>query len=98
MFSQDDFAIDTEGATVTCPSGVRISLRVLKDGSRVADFGDHCADCPMRPQCTPSKRGRAIRLHPKHAKLDHHRKRQGDEAWKKQYRNRDPELNASSPA
>jgi hypothetical protein len=48
MFSQDDFTIDTKSAEVSCPAGVRVSLRVLKDGSRVAEFGDHCADCPMR--------------------------------------------------
>ncbi len=86
MFSQDDFTIDTEGANITCPAGVRVALRMLKDRSRVADFGDPCVDCPMRPQCTQSKRGRSIRLHPKHDQLDHHRKRQRDEAWKKQYR------------
>lgn len=33
-----------------------------------------------------SKSGRTIKLHPKHETLDRHRKRQRDEAWKKQYR------------
>jgi Transposase DDE domain len=86
MFSQDDFTIDTKSAEVSCSAGVRVSLRVLKDGSRVAEFGDHCADCPMRPKCTQSKTGRSIKLHRKHEKLDHHRKRQRDDAWKKDYR------------
>jgi hypothetical protein len=86
MFSQDDFTIDTKSAEVSCPADVRVSLRVLKDGSRVAEFGDHCADCPMRPKCTQSKTGRSIKLHRKHEKLDHHRKRQRDDAWKKHYR------------
>jgi hypothetical protein len=45
MFSQDDFAIDTAASQVCCPAGVRVSLRVLKDGSSVAEFGENCADC-----------------------------------------------------
>jgi hypothetical protein len=83
MFSQDDFAIDTTAAEVRCPAGVRVALRVLKDGSSFADFGESCADCPLRASCTQSKSGRAIKLHPKHATLDRHRKRQRDEAWKR---------------
>jgi len=85
MFSQDDFAIDTKAAEVRCPAGVRVSLRVQKDGSSVAEFGTSCAGCPQRPLCTNSKLGRTIKLHPKHATLDRHRKRQRDEAWKKQH-------------
>jgi transposase len=86
MFSQDDFEIDTKAAEVRCPAGVRVSLRMLKDGSRVAEFGGRCAECPQRPQCTQSKLGRTIKLHPKHETLDRHRKRQRDDTWRKQYR------------
>ncbi len=86
MFSQDDFEIDTTAAEVRCPAGVRVSLRVLKDGASIAEFGESCAECPLRSQCTKSKSGRKIRLHPKHATLDRHRKRQRDDVWKKQYR------------
>jgi transposase len=92
MYSQDDFAIDTEAAEVRCPAGVRVSLRVIKDGTRIAEFGNHCADCPMRPRCTKSKTGRAIKLHPKHDTLDRHRRRQRDEAWKNQYRHVRPRV------
>lgn len=86
MFSQDDFEIDTKAGEVCCPAGVRVSLQMVKDGSRVAEFGENCATCPQRSQCTTSKSGRTVRLHPKHATLDRHRKRQRDEAWKTQYR------------
>jgi len=92
MFSQDDFTIDIKGAEVCCPAGVRVSLRVIKDGSRIAEFGDHCADCPLRPRCTQSKTGRVIKLHPKFETLDRHRRRQRDEAWKKQYRHVRPRV------
>jgi transposase/IS5 family transposase len=86
MFSQDDFEIDTKGAEVCCPAGLRVALRVLKDGSGMAEFGGNCADCPLRSQCTESKAGRTIKVHPKHETLARHRKRQRDDAWKKQYR------------
>jgi len=86
MFSQDDFEIDTKGAEVCCPAGVRVSLRVLKDGSGMAEFGGNCANCPLRPQCTEAKAGRTIKVHPKHETLTRHRNRQRDDAWKKQYR------------
>ena len=86
MFSQDDFEIDTKAKEVRCPAGARVSLHVLKDGSSLADFGGSCVECPLRAQCTKSKSGRTIKLHPKHETLDRHRKRQRDEAWKKRYR------------
>lgn len=86
MFSQDAFDIDTKAGEVRCPAGVRVSLHVLKDGSSVAEFDMSCADCPLRSQCTSSKSGRKIKVHPKHATLDRHRKRQRDDAWKERYR------------
>jgi transposase len=86
MFSQDDFEIDSKAGEVRCPAGVRVSLHMLKDGSRFAEFGGSCAECPLRSQCTKSKSGRTIKLHPKHETLDRHRKHQRDEAWKKRYR------------
>lgn len=86
MFSQDDFEIDTKAAEVRCPAGVRVSLHMLKDGSSIAAFGESCANCALRPQCTQSKSGRTIKLHPKHATLDRHRKHQRNDTWKKHYR------------
>jgi transposase len=86
MFSQDDFEIDRVAGTVCCPAGVRVSLRVVKDGSSMAEFAGRCAECPLRSRCTTSPSGRTIKLHPKHAILDHHRKHQRDPEWKKLYR------------
>jgi transposase len=86
MFSQDDFKIDIQAGDVECPAGVRVKLRMLKDGSRTADFDANCTECPLRGRCTNSKSGRTIKLHPKHETLDHHRKHQRDEEWKKRYR------------
>lgn len=86
MFSQDEFAIDMKESTVSCPAGVRISLRVLQDGSSWANFGANCTDCQKRAQCTNAKSGRSIKVHPKHDTLDRHRKLQRGDAWKKNYR------------
>ena len=86
MFSRDDFEVDLVAGTVRCPAGVRVSLRVLKDGSSTAEFAGSCAHCPLRSQCTKSQSGRTIKLHPKHKVLDRHRKHQRDPDWKKHYR------------
>jgi transposase len=86
MYSQDDFEIDLEEGTVRCPAGVRVSLRVLKDGASTAEFAGSCAQCALRPQCTKSQSGRTIKVHPKHKILDRHRKHQRDPQWKTHYR------------
>lgn len=92
MFSQDDFAIDTQAGTVTCPRGVLVVLRTSRDGSQVAEFGGHCEGCPLRATCTLSKEGRSIRLHTKHAVLDRARKRQRDPGWRARYRATRPKV------
>jgi hypothetical protein len=92
MFSQDHFAVDTQASTVTCPRGVLVVLRTMADGSKMADFGEHCDGCPMRSQCTASKEGRSVRLHPKHAVLDRARNRQRDQVWRALYRGTRPKV------
>jgi len=92
MFSQDDFAIDTQAGTVTCPRGVLVVLRTSGDGSKVGEFGPRCEACPIRTLCTTSKEGRSIRLHPKHEVLDRARTRQRDPAWRTRYRATRPKV------
>lgn len=91
-FSQDDFRIDLDAGTVQCPAGQLVKLRLGKDGSGEAQFGEFCKDCPLRPQCTESKAGRTVRVHPKHRVLDRSRKRQRDPNWKKRYRATRPKV------
>jgi transposase len=85
-FTQDAFTIDTDARTVRCPNGQLVQLRLRKDGSAIADFGVHCASCPLRAQCTDSASGRTIRIHPKHKTLARSRAKQKDAAWKQRYR------------
>ena len=64
-FDLDDFEIDEEAATVTCPAGVVVTL----SAKRRASFGANCKTCPLRRRCTTAKAGRVIVLHPHHRHL-----------------------------
>ena len=58
-YTLDDFTVDEENQTVTCPNG---NTRPIS-ATRIATFGALCRDCPLRAQCTKSKTGRKIVLH-----------------------------------
>ena len=58
-FTCDDFAVDEQAGTVTCPAGWTRPL----SASRTATFGALCRDCPLRARCTTSKTGRSLTLH-----------------------------------
>ena len=58
-FSVDDFTVDEQAGTVTCPNQI---TRPLSPG-RVATFGSLCRSCPLAARCTASKTGRKIVLH-----------------------------------
>jgi hypothetical protein len=58
-FTIDDFAVDEQAGTVTCPAG---NTRPISK-TRVASFGAFCRGCPLRARCTTSKTGRKIVLH-----------------------------------
>jgi len=64
-FTLDDFNIDLEAGTVTCPE--EITVTITKAGA--ARFGAHCHTCPVRKRCTKAKGGRVITLHPHHGLL-----------------------------
>lgn len=55
-YSKDQFRIDLASGTVTCPADHTVSIRAgLRH--RVARFGVLCQSCPLRAQCTKSRRG-----------------------------------------
>jgi len=64
-FSVDDFTVDAQAATVTCPNQI---TRPISPG-RVATFGSLCRSCPLAARCTTSKTGRKIVLHEHDAEL-----------------------------
>jgi hypothetical protein len=59
-FSIDDFTVDEEQGTVTCPNGVTRQM----SPARAVIFGAACAGCPLRQQCTTAKDGRSMTIHP----------------------------------
>ena len=64
-FSVDDFTVDEQAGTVTCPHQI---TRPISPG-RVATFGVSCHSCPLAARCTTSKTGRKIVLHEHDAQL-----------------------------
>jgi hypothetical protein len=61
----DDFSVNEQAGTVTCPRGMirRITPK------RSVTFGAACRGCPLRAQCTTSRTGRTLTLHPHDALL-----------------------------
>jgi hypothetical protein len=57
----DDFTVDEQAGTVTCPAGNTVAL----SRTRIATFGALCRDCPLRSRCTTCKTGRKLVLHPR---------------------------------
>jgi IS5 family transposase len=86
-FTGDDFTIDDQAGTVTCPAGHTVTLgRPHADGTRLAQFKALCAGCMLRRRCTTSKTGRVLSVHPQHALLAAARRDASDPAWKDEYR------------
>jgi len=59
-FTLDDFTIDEEQGTITCPAG---QVRPMTK-SRTVTFGAACAACPLRERCTTARDGRSMTIHP----------------------------------
>jgi IS5 family transposase len=86
-FTIDDFTIDDQAGTVTCPAGHTVNLgRPQASGSRQAQFKARCRGCPLRERCTTSKAGRVLTVHPQHALLGAARRAAADPAWQDEYR------------
>jgi len=92
-YPKDRFAIDLEAGTVTCPNSVTVTISPRRDGAGgTASFGDACATCPLRGECSDSQSGRTIRIGPHEAALTRARARQADPAWKADYRATRPKV------
>jgi len=82
-FAKTDFQIDLEAGTCTCPNQRQTrEFRSAKGGGGVFVFdADTCAVCPLRPQCTRSRGGRTVQVHPQEALLQHARRLQKSPAF-----------------
>lgn len=81
-FTRDDFVVDEEAATVTCPAGQIATLTRL----RRATFGARCRACPLKARCTNSKTGRKLHLTQHDAELVESRRAWRDGDFKEDYR------------
>lgn len=88
-FVKEDFRIDLDRMTCTCPAGQvtaelrSMGSRVLRSGERIRDRYFRfdraaCAGCDLRPRCIRSGTGapRTVRLHPQERLLQRARERQ----------------------
>ena len=91
-FTKDDFGIDSEAGTVTCPAGVTVALRPRRRGAE-ATFGAACAACPLVARCTiDRRRGRSVKVGPHEASLARARLARRDPAWQADYRATRPKV------
>jgi hypothetical protein len=63
-YTIDDFIVDEEQGTITCPNGVTRPM----SKNRAVTFGAACTGCPLRARCTTARDGRSMTIHP-HAGL-----------------------------
>jgi IS5 family transposase len=85
-FPKDRFVVDPDGGSVTCPADHTVMIRAGWGGGGKASFAAHCVDCPLRGDCTKSRRGRTISVHPQEAILQRARADQTSPEWKARYR------------
>jgi Transposase DDE domain len=85
-FPKDRFVVDPDAGTVTCPAQHSVVIRPARGGGGKASFAAHCADCPLRNDCTTSRRGRTVTVHPQEAILQRARAEQTRTEWKTRYR------------
>jgi hypothetical protein len=68
-FAKDQFRIDLQAGTVTCPARVTTAVLPASRGGGRARFGPACNLCPLRSACTSSVRGRVVAIHLQEAEL-----------------------------
>ena len=99
-FPEEDFRIDLEAGSCTCPAG-QVTRTIVPAGRRTDQMGRTyrleafrfdaavCGACPLRSQCLAAKpgTGRTVRLHPQEALLQQARALQHSEGFA-EYRQR----------
>jgi hypothetical protein len=91
LFTKDDFAIDLDARTVTCPAGRTVRLIRHAPGFE-ARFRSACATCPLAARCTTAADGRRVHIHPHEALLVAGRAATRDPAWLADYRATRPKV------
>lgn len=90
-FTADDFDVDLDRGSVTCPAGHTVAIRP----SRGAAFERFCRGCPLAARCTTAKRGRKLTIH-EHERLLRAARRQAETAeFQNTYRQHRPMVERS---
>ncbi len=92
LFTKDDFTIDLDARTVTCPAGRVAGLTRHTRGGLQARFRSACATCLLAARCTTSRGGRRIGIGPHEALLAAGRAATRDPAWLADYRATRPKV------
>jgi Transposase DDE domain len=95
QFTKDQFDINLDAGTVTCPNQVTVPIRRVTGHARhagQAQFATACATCPLAARCTTAKAGRTITIGHHEARLATARTQQTDSAWRADYRATRPKV------
>ncbi|WP_405523431.1 transposase [Streptomyces canus] len=90
-FAADDFTIDWDGKRAVCPAGISATWNdVVQEGvaKTVAAFAAlDCIPCPVKEQCTSSRKGRRLSLYPRELTeaVRTARAQQQDGTWQRDY-------------
>ena len=90
-FTKNDFEINLENDTATCPNGITVAIHWGKTEGQ-ARFGKACATCPLRDQCTSSANGRGVAVGFYEPELAENRRRQTEPARAADYRATRPKV------
>jgi Transposase DDE domain/Transposase domain (DUF772) len=90
-FTSDDFTIDFDARTVTCPATHTVPIR--PSGS--ASFQKYCRSCPLASRCTTAKRGRNLTISIHEQSLRTARALARDPDWQHEYRQHRPMVERS---
>lgn len=95
LFTVDEFRIDFQAETATCPAGcTSCSWKEYESGKHKGDihisFGEQCKACPMKARCTGDKTGRNLRLHRHYQLLKARREECQSQSFKEAMKRRPP--------
>ena len=90
-FTSDDFTIDFDARTVTCPATHTMAIRP----SGGVSFETYCRTCPLTQRCTTATRGRHLTLGPHEQRLRTARTLARDPEWQAEYRQHRPMVERS---
>jgi IS5 family transposase len=85
-FTVDDFTVDHDNRTATCPNG--LTRPISRSG--VATFGVACATCTLRARCTRSRNGKQLVVGAHDARQRAARQAAHDPHWLADYRQHRP--------